>query len=132
MKIKKLKYKKIVLLFFVFLCLIGVRSIIKYTGNKKLIEEEGPLIEKYLKYTYKNITDVKFETVHTNPTGIKHIQGFVNKNPEMEFDAGIYDEHFSAALNWLDDEKSPEIKPEYELKSKTVQEIKKEETEHQK
>ncbi|MGX7419180.1 DUF1433 domain-containing protein [Carnobacterium gallinarum] len=71
----------------------------KSIQEKELMETEKPRIEKYLKYNYQNIKTVTLTEVIVNPTGVPHIQGYVNDNKEMSFDAGIYDEHFEGALN---------------------------------
>ncbi|MBC1914234.1 DUF1433 domain-containing protein [Listeria booriae] len=64
-----------------------------------ILKTEQPRIEKYLTYNYVGIHDVTLTGSHTNPTGVIHIAGYVNDNPKLTFDAGIYDDHFETALD---------------------------------
>ncbi|MGY3779252.1 DUF1433 domain-containing protein [Isobaculum melis] len=121
-----MKKKKIVILFFVFI-LIGGVYLKKEADKKKLLETEGPRIEKYLKHNYENYESITFETVVVSPTGTPHIKGYVNNDPELKFDIGISRDHFNAGLNWDDDNKSLTKKEAYKYQSKTVEEIEKEE-----
>lgn len=105
--------------------IIGGKILNKEKYKQQLIDEEGPRIEKYLKYNYKGIKEVTFTEVKINPTGIPHIKGYVNNDKKMTFSAGIYDEHYTASLSWNNDEKAPQAK--FEDKNRTVPEIEKEE-----
>lgn len=88
---------------------IHKQEVVKEEANDKLIAEEKPRIEKYLKYNYENIDSVTITGVDVNPTGIPHIMGYVNGDKKLAFDAGIYGEHFETALN-VDGESFPYAK----------------------
>src|SRR5699024_650904 len=90
-------------------------------------------IIKYLKYNYKGIDSVTLTGVKINPTGIPHIEGYINDDKEISFDAGIYDEHFEAALNFDFDRNKPEYRNgDNQVRNTTVSEIEKEEREQKK
>lgn len=64
-----------------------------------ILKTEQPRIEKYLTYNYVGVHDVTLTGTHTNPTGVIHVEGYVNDDPKLTFDAGIYDDHFETALD---------------------------------
>lgn len=117
--------KKRILIIVILLVLMGGYYLKKEFDKKKLIETEGPRIEKYLKYNYRDIATVNFTEVVINPTGIPHIKGYVNDNTDLKFSAGIYDDHYEASLIWSNDNTAP--KRNNDLKNKTVTEIEDEE-----
>nr|WP_246369343.1 DUF1433 domain-containing protein [Listeria rustica] len=78
---------------------INKREEAREEADNKLIAEEKPRIEKYLKYNYENIDSVTVTEVVHNPTGIPHIMGYVNGDKKLSFDAGVYDERFEGALD---------------------------------
>lgn len=117
----------IFLVLMILIVIIGEKIVNKEEYKQQLINEEGPRIEKFLQYNYENFKSVTFEDVEISPTGIPHIQGFVNDNPELKFDASVSREQFNAGINWNDERKRLAPKFEYELKAKTVDEIEKEE-----
>ncbi|MGY3779251.1 DUF1433 domain-containing protein [Isobaculum melis] len=122
--------KKRMIIIVIFLVLLGTYFLKKEFDKKKLIESEGPRIEKYLKYNFKDIKSVTFTDVVMNPTGIPHIHGYVNDDAHLGFSAGIYDEHYEADFSWYNSEISPESNNLY--KNKTVTEIEKEEANQKK
>ncbi|KGL38141.1 DUF1433 domain-containing protein [Listeria sp. SHR_NRA_18] len=77
---------------------IDERKLAREEAIEKLIAEESPRVEKYLKYNYENIDSVTITGVDVNPTGIPHIMGYVNGDKKLSFDAGVYDEHYEGAL----------------------------------
>nr|WP_244966933.1 DUF1433 domain-containing protein [Listeria grandensis] len=77
---------------------IDERKLAREAAVDKLIVEESPRVEKYLKYNYENIDSVVITGVDINPTGIPHIKGYVNGDRKLSFDAGVYDEHYEGAL----------------------------------
>ncbi|MGY3779200.1 DUF1433 domain-containing protein [Isobaculum melis] len=91
--------KNRIIIVVILLILISGYFLKKEWDKKKLIETEGPRIEKYLKYNFKDIETVQFTKVIINPTGVPHIKGYFN-NEENTFDAGIYSEHFEGALDF--------------------------------
>lgn len=121
--------KTFIILFCVILSVAGGVYLKKEIDKKSLLEKEGSRIEKYLKYNYKDINSITFTDVKINPTGIPHIMGYVNNNEDMNFNAGIYKEHFSRALDFFD--KIPEYKNKDGL-IKSVTEIEKEEANEKK
>lgn len=123
-----MKKKRFIILFCIILILVGGSYLKKEFDKKEIIETEGPRIEKYLKYNYKGIDSITFTTVKMNPTGVPHIIGYVNNNKDMNFNAGIYKNHFSRSLDFFD--KIPEYKNKDGL-VKSVSEIEKEEANHQ-
>ncbi|MBC1604443.1 DUF1433 domain-containing protein [Listeria rocourtiae] len=102
---------------------IDKRETVEKDRNSQLIAEEGPRIEKYLKYNYKDIHSVTITGVDNSPTGIPHILGYVNDNKKLSFNAGIYDEHFETALNPSGDSFPHTKLPDHE--TLTVSEIEK-------
>ncbi|WP_314065589.1 DUF1433 domain-containing protein [uncultured Vagococcus sp.] len=119
-----MKKKTFLIIFSIALIVLGGVYLKKQIEKSQLISEEGPRIEKYLRYNYKDINSVTFTNVKVNPTGIPHITGYVNNHKDMNFNAGIYKNHFSRALDFF--EKKPEFKSNNgEIKS--IEEIDKEE-----
>ncbi|EIA20012.1 putative secreted protein [Listeria fleischmannii subsp. coloradonensis] len=57
--------------------------------EKELIQEQKPRIEKYLSYNYNNISVVTLTNVYTNPTGVIHIEGYINNNKKLKIDAPL-------------------------------------------
>lgn len=114
--------RKLILVLIILFLVTGSRYIMKKMEESKIMSEEKPRIEKFLKYNYDGIESVTLTDVIINSTGIPHVKGYVNGDKNLSFDAGIYEEHFNYALNFKKDD-SPE-------KEKTVLEIEKEETEN--
>ncbi|MGY3779206.1 DUF1433 domain-containing protein [Isobaculum melis] len=77
----------------------------KEFDKKGIMNEEGPRIEKFLTYNYNDIKTIHFTKVVINPTGIPHIQGYVNDNKEYYFSASIGTPHFNTGVsfskNWV-------------------------------
>ncbi len=106
--------------------------ILKENQKKELISTNESKIEKYLKYNYENIETITLETVIINPTGVPHIIGYVNENPDMMFDAGIYNDFFEGSLSSIG--KIPLIRTDKAVNEgfKNVYDIEKEEAEQEK
>lgn len=104
---------------------------LKSIQETKFLNEEKPRIEKYLKYNYENIETVTLTKVVVTPMGVPHIEGFVNNNPDMNFDAGIYDKHFEQALSSTGDIPLTRTDEATENGEKSVSDIEKEEAEQQ-
>lgn len=125
MKIHK-KWKIVLIILIFLLLVIGGRYIMKKIEESKIMSEEKPRIEKFLKYNYEGIETVTLTDVIINATGIPHVKGYVNGDKNLSFDAGIYEEHFNYALNFKKAD-SPKEKFDNPEKEKTVLEIEKEE-----
>jgi len=119
-----MKKKRFLIILGALFILLGGVYLKKEFDEKQLLETEGPRIEKYLKYNYKNINSITFTKVKINPTGIPHIIGYVNNDKDMNFNAGIYKKHFSRALDFFDT--TPEYKNTDAL-IKSIEEIEEEE-----
>jgi len=117
-----MKKNKLIIICIVIVILIGGFIINNKIKEKDFLTEQGPRIEKYLKYNYKGITQVSFINIVTHPTGVSHVKGYVNGDKEMNFDAAVSSDGFNAGLNFFN--KTPEYKfDNYE--TKTVEEIEK-------
>ncbi|WP_167630545.1 DUF1433 domain-containing protein [Listeria valentina] len=95
--------------------------------EKELMQEQKPRIEKFLKYNYNNIESITLTKTYTNPTGVVHIEGYLNNNEKLKIDApldGINGVEVVDTPTIFDDKYS---KPGYEYKSKNVTDIEAEE-----
>lgn len=64
-----------------------------------IIKEEKPRIEKYLKYNYKNVKEVKITKVDQTPMGTIYLDGYINQNKELDFSADIYESHVNKSID---------------------------------
>ncbi|PEX96100.1 hypothetical protein COE16_30305 [Bacillus cereus] len=97
-------------------------------AQKKYMAEQKIRIEKYLKYNYNNVHSVTLTDIHKNPTGVVHINGYINGDKDLEIDASVVSEkgiEFVGGLSGGFDDKNH--KPELEGKLKSVSEIEAEE-----
>ncbi|OSX86964.1 hypothetical protein BTJ45_05547 [Bacillus mycoides] len=95
---------------------------------EKYMAEQKIRIEKYLKYNYNNVHSVTLTDIHKNPTGVVHINGYINGDKDLEIDASVVSEkgiEFVGGLSGGFDDKNH--KPELEGKLKSVSEIEAEE-----
>lgn len=95
--------------------------------EKELIQEQKPRIEKYLKYTYNNINNITLTGTYTNPTGVIHIEGYVNNNKKLWIDAGVSGKNGVEVVNTSEELDNDYLKKEFLYKSKNVTEIEAEE-----
>lgn len=124
--------KKIsIIITILFLIITGGWLILKAIQETKLLQEEKPSIEKYLKYNYENIETVTLTEVKVNPTGVPHILGYVNNNTAMTFDAGIYNDHFEGDLSSIGEIPLKQTNKTVKYGFKNVADIEKEEAEQQ-
>ncbi|WP_246369379.1 DUF1433 domain-containing protein [Listeria rustica] len=56
-------------------------------------------IETYLKYNYKDISNVEITKTGVTPMGIPYIDGYVNGDKNLNFSADIYDGHFEESID---------------------------------
>ncbi|GLV66639.1 hypothetical protein Bmyc01_53080 [Bacillus mycoides] len=95
---------------------------------KKYMAEQKIRIEKYLKYNYNNVHSVTLTDIHRNPTGVVHINGYINGDKDLEIDASVVNEkgiEFVGGLSEEFDDKN--YKTELGGKLKSVSEIEEEE-----
>ncbi|MBC1490197.1 DUF1433 domain-containing protein [Listeria sp. FSL L7-1509] len=95
--------------------------------EKELMQEQKPRIEKFLKYNYNNIESITLTKTYTNPTGIVHIEGYLNNNEKLKIDApldGINGVEVVNTPTIFDDKYS---KPQFKYEGKTVSGIEAEE-----
>ncbi|PER24691.1 hypothetical protein CN485_21925 [Bacillus cereus] len=95
---------------------------------KKYMAEQKIRIEKYLKYNYNNVHSVTLTDIHRNPTGVVHINGYINGDKDLEIDASVVSEkgiEFVGGLSEEFDDKN--YKTELGGKLKSVSEIEEEE-----
>ncbi|OSX86963.1 DUF1433 domain-containing protein [Bacillus cereus] len=94
----------------------------------KYMAEQKIRIEKYLKYNYNNVHSVTLTGMHRNPTGVVHIEGYINGNKDLGIDASVENEKGIEFVDILSIEfEDKNCKPEFEDKSKSVSEIEAEE-----
>ncbi|MGM0094818.1 hypothetical protein IGJ40_002779 [Enterococcus sp. DIV0418] len=95
--------------------------------EKELMQEQKPRIEKFLKYNYNNIESITLTKTYTNPTGVVHIEGYLNNNEKLKIDAPL------DGLNGVEVVDTPTIfddkysKPQFKYEGKTVSGIEAEE-----
>lgn len=123
--------KTFIIILILFFIITGGWLILKAIQETKLLQEEKPSIEKYLKYNYKNIKTVTLTEVKTHPTGVPHIIGYVNNDDTMTFDAGIYNDHFEGSLSSIGDTPLTRTDKTVKYGFKNVADIEKEEAEQQ-
>ncbi|MBC1228593.1 DUF1433 domain-containing protein [Listeria booriae] len=127
---KWILYTSIILLLLIIIT--GGWLFVNHQQKEKAIDtiakEEQPRIEKYIRYNYNDIESVHFTDITINPTGIPHVEGYVNNDKDAWFDAGIYDKHFEVALS-QSGKLLMMLKPEFEAEgaAKSVSEIEAEE-----
>ncbi|PFJ75536.1 DUF1433 domain-containing protein [Bacillus nitratireducens] len=95
---------------------------------EKYMAEQKNRIEKYLKYNYNNVHSVTLTDIHKNPTGVVHINGYINGDKDLEIDASVVSEKGIEFVGGLSREfYNKNKKPELGDKSKSVSEIEAEE-----
>lgn len=120
--------KTFIITMILLIIITGGWLIMNENKKKDLLTSESPRIEKYLKYNYENIKSVTFTKVVATPMGVPHIQGYVNNNEDMSFNAGIYEKHFETALDSTGSEPLTRTDYSFENGFKSVSEIESEET----
>ncbi|GLV66641.1 hypothetical protein Bmyc01_53100 [Bacillus mycoides] len=121
------------ILFVSFLIILGLRGY-HYVKEKQVEEqkrfmaEQKIRIEKFLKYNYNNVHSVTLTGMHKNPTGVVHIEGYINGNKDLGIDASVESEKGIEFADGLSEEfYDKNKKPELGDKSKSVSEIEAEE-----
>ena len=52
-------------------------------------KEQEARVEKYIHYNVKDVKSITFTEHKVSPMGVPHIEGYINGNEELWFDAGI-------------------------------------------
>lgn len=96
--------------------------------EKELMQEQKPRIEKFLYYNFNNIKSVTLTNTYTNPTGVIHIEGYINGDKSLTIDAPI-DKNGVEIVNGTGSNRLYDdyLKDEFRYKSKNVTEIEAEE-----
>ncbi|WP_077913193.1 DUF1433 domain-containing protein [Listeria floridensis] len=95
--------------------------------EKELIQEQKPRIEKFLNYNFNNIKSISLTNTYTNPTGVVHIEGYINDDKKLWIDAAVSGKNGVEVVNvtnYIDDHY---VKPQYRYKFKNVTDIETEE-----
>ncbi|MBC2254552.1 DUF1433 domain-containing protein [Listeria ivanovii] len=95
--------------------------------EKELMTEQKPRIEKFLNYTYNDIEKITLIGTHTNPTGVVHIEGYVNDNKELWIDAPMDSKNGVEVVDTATELNNNYLKKEFLYESKNVSEIEAEE-----
>lgn len=103
----------------------------KEQEKKAVLEKQKSRIELFYKYNYEGIKKVTFTDIHTIPMGTYIIEGYVNDDPNLKFDADI-DPGTNFEGEGAESEKLGNLaKKDYQFKTKSVSEILKEQKEKQ-
>ncbi|MBA3926676.1 DUF1433 domain-containing protein [Listeria sp. W9-0585] len=83
---------------------IAIGGIVIMNNNVENKQEAQMLVEKnrietYLKYNYKDISNVEITKTGVTPMGIPYIDGYVNGDKNLNFSADIYDGHFEESID---------------------------------
>ncbi|MEK0224742.1 DUF1433 domain-containing protein [Bacillus proteolyticus] len=97
-------------------------------AQNKFMAEQKIRIEKFLNYNFNNVHSVTLTGMYRNPTGVIHIEGYINGDENLDFDASVENEkgiEFVSGLSgeFYDENKKSELGD----KSKSVSEIETEE-----
>lgn len=119
-----MKKKIFIILFCILLIVIGGNHLKNEINKKNIMQEESPRIKKFLQYNYPDIKNIAFTKVVIHPTGVPHIEGYVNENKNYFFSASVSSPHFNTGVSF-----SAEWHPESmgTLSVKTFNEIEAEE-----
>ncbi|EUJ29720.1 hypothetical protein MFLO_11025 [Listeria floridensis FSL S10-1187] len=98
----------------------------KYQENQ-LMREQKPRIEKFLNYNFNHIKNVTLTDTRTNPTGVVHIEGYINDNKNLWIDASLDSQNGVEVVNVTDYIDEHYKKEEFKYKLKNVTEIEAEE-----
>ncbi|MCP1122690.1 DUF1433 domain-containing protein [Bacillus sp. 3103sda1] len=121
--------KNIILFISVMLILaggyIGMRYFKQKEKEEKFWKEQEARVEKYIHYNIKDVKSITFEEHGVSPMGVPYLNGYINKDTELNFNANIIDsKNFEENLNC-----SGELDKLIQKPDKSVSEIEKEEKE---
>ena len=90
MSTRKKSLLLILLVSLIFVAGIIIKNHIENTQlEEAILKKEGPRVEKYFKYNFKNIDKVTIESLDKNPMGGFIMDGYVNDDPKWGFGALI-------------------------------------------
>ncbi|PGZ97131.1 hypothetical protein COE51_15225 [Bacillus pseudomycoides] len=118
--------KNIMLFISVMLIIAGAYFTIEYFKHKdkekQFWKEQEARIEKYIHYNVRDVQSISFTEHGVNPMGVPYIEGYVNNDKELDFNASIINsEKFEENFNCSGKLDKLIKKPE-----KSISEIKKE------
>ncbi|WP_440603447.1 DUF1433 domain-containing protein [Bacillus sp. GB_SG_008] len=122
--------KKLIVILSIFFIISGGYIGMKYFKQKEIedqfLKEQKTRIEKYIRYNVKDVESITFTEYSVSPMGVPHINGYINNDQELWFDASVV-----GSKNFEDDfSSSGELYDKYTKKpEKSVSEIEKEEKE---
>lgn len=110
----------------IILCIILGGYLYMEHQEKELMAEQKPRIEKFFAYNFNNIDSITLTGTYTNPTGITHIQGYINDNKKLWIDAAMDGKNGVEVVNVAEEIYKLE-KPNADIKGKNVSDIEAEE-----
>ncbi|CAG9611962.1 hypothetical protein BACCIP111899_01134 [Bacillus rhizoplanae] len=121
--------KNIILFISVMLIIAGGYFTMEYLKQKekeeKFWKEQEARVEKYIHYNIKDVRSITFEEHGVSPMGVPYLNGYINKDTELNFNANIIDsKNFEENFNC-----SGELDKLIQKPDKSVSEIEKEEKE---
>ncbi|PGV56662.1 hypothetical protein COD94_27720 [Bacillus cereus] len=85
--------KKLVIILTIICIIAGGYIMMEYVKQKEKEEqywkEQEARVEKYIHYNVKDVKSITFTEHKVSPMGVPHIEGYINGNEELWFDAGI-------------------------------------------
>ncbi|MFI8709923.1 DUF1433 domain-containing protein [Bacillus sp. NPDC077411] len=121
--------RKIIVILSIIFIISGGYFTMKYLKHKEKEEQfwkiQEARVEKYIHYNVKDVKSITFTKRDVNPMGIPSVEGYINNNKELWFDASI-----STTKDFEDDfGRSGELGELIKKPTKSVSEIEKEEKE---
>lgn len=95
----------------------------KEQEKEAILEKQKSRIELFYKYNYEGIKKITYTDIHTIPTGTYVIEGYVNDDPELKFDADVDPDTNFESSGATSDELDRLVKKEYRFKVKKVSKI---------
>ncbi|MES5895510.1 MULTISPECIES: DUF1433 domain-containing protein [Bacillus cereus group] len=119
--------KKLVITVSIICIIAGGYIMMEYVKQKEKEEqywkEQEARIEKYIHYNVKDVKSISFTKHDVSPMGVPSVEGYINGNPKLWFDASI-----STTKNFEDKlSRSGELGELIKDPEKSVSEIEKEE-----
>ncbi|MGG0274962.1 DUF1433 domain-containing protein [Bacillus rhizoplanae] len=121
--------KKLIVILSIFFIIAGGYFTMEYLKQKEKEEqfwkEQEARVEKYIHYNIKDVKSITFEEHGVSPMGVPYLNGYINKDKELNFTAKIIDsKNFEENFNC-----SGELDKLIQKPDKSVSEIEKEEKE---
>ena len=121
--------KKLVIILSIICIIAGGYIAMKYVEKKKQEElfwkKQEARVEKYIRYNVKDVKSITFTKIDVSPMGVPSVEGYINNDKELWFDASIsttdkFEDKFGC---------SGELDKMIKKPAKSVSEIEKEEKE---